>query len=92
MKVSLFSDHDTNSSTVCYILYLFSVHPRAVSHERAELDHVFGTGPYQLSADQISQNPILFNKPPYITTTIKKAPRLFSSFASTTRRGEPFFI
>ena len=91
MKVFLFSSHDTTSSAACYVIYLLSVHPHALSHVRAELDQVFGAGSSQMAADQIFQNPIRLNKIPYITATIKEAMRLFPA-ASTTRRGEDFFI
>lgn len=89
-KVFLFSGHDTTSSAACYVIYLLSIHPRVLSHVRAELDQVFGAGSSQTAADQISQNPILLNKLPYITAIIKEAMRLFPA-ASTTRRGEPSF-
>lgn len=89
MKLFLFSGHDTTSSTICYVLYLLSVHPRVLSRLRAEHDDVLGSDPAQ-TATRISKDPFLLNKLSYTTATIKESMRLFPA-ASTTRSGEPSF-
>lgn len=89
MKLFLFSGHDTTSSTVCYILYLLSTQPLALSHLRAEHDSIL-TPDASNAASIISHSPHLLNKLPYTTATIKESMRLFPA-ASTTRRGEPSF-
>lgn len=89
MKLFLFSGHDTTSSTICYVLYLLSVHPRVLSRLRAEHDHVLGSDPSQ-AATRISEDPFLLNKLTYTAATIKESMRLFPA-ASTTRSGEPSF-
>lgn len=89
MKLFLFSGHDTTSSTICYILYLLSVHPRVLSRLRAEHDDVLGPNPSQ-TATRICKDPFLLNKLSYTTATIKESMRLFPA-ASTTRSGEPSF-
>ena len=89
MKLFLFSGHDTTSSTVCYILYLLSIHPDILNRVRAEHDKVLGSGP-SLAANQICEAPYLLNQLPYTTAALKESMRLFPA-ASTTRRGEPSF-
>ena len=89
MKLFLFSGHDTTSSTICYVLYLLSIHPDVLSRLRGELDDVFGLDSAQ-TATRISNDPFLLNKLPYTTAVIKESMRLFPA-ASTTRRGEPSF-
>ena len=89
MKLFLFSGHDTTSSTVCYILYLLSIHPNVLTRVRAEHNKVLGPDP-SLAANQISSAPYLLNQLPYTTAALKESMRLFPA-ASTTRRGEPSF-
>lgn len=89
MKLFLFSGHDTTSSTVCYLLYLLSVHDHVLSSVRAEHNLVLGSDPLE-AASQISTDPYLLNKLPYTTAVIKESMRLFPA-ASTTRSGEPSF-
>lgn len=89
MKLFLFSGHDTTSSTVCYVLYLISIHPLILSRVRTEHDNVLGPSPSQAAA-RISEDPYLLNQLPYTTAVIKESMRLFPA-ASTTRRGEPGF-
>jgi len=89
MKPFLFSGHDTTSSTICYILYLLSTHPRVLSLLRTEHISMLGPNPSD-AATAISQDPHLLNQLPYTTATIKESMRLFPA-ASTTRRGEPGF-
>ena len=89
MKLFLFSGHDTTSSTLCYILYLLSIHHGVLSDMRAEHHAILGPDPFQAAA-LISQDPFLLNKLPYTTAVIKESMRLFPA-ASTTRRGEPGF-
>ena len=89
IKLSLFSGHDTTSSTLCYVLYLPSIYPDVLFRVRGEHDIVFGLESSQ-AANKISEDPCLLNKLPYTTATIKESMRLFPA-ASTTRRGEPSF-
>lgn len=89
MKLFLFSGHDTTSSTICYVIYLLSVHPHVLSRLRAEHDNVLGSKPSE-TATQISGSPFLLNKLPYTTATIKESMRLFPA-ASATRSGEKSF-
>lgn len=90
MKLFLFSGHDTTSSTICYILYLLSIHPRVLSLLRDEHTSVLGFEPAD-APTVISQDPHLLNRLPYTTAIIKESMRLFPA-ASTTRRGEPGFV
>ena len=89
IKLFLFSGHDTTSSTVCYILYLLSIHANVLSGIKAEHHDILGPHPFQAAA-LISQDPFLLNRLPYTTAVIKESMRLFPA-ASTTRRGEPGF-
>ena len=89
LKLFLFSGHDTTSSTVCYVLYMLSVHSEVLSRVRAEHREILGDDP-SLAAETISQTPHLLNKMPYTTAVIKESMRLFPA-ASTTRTGEPSF-
>ncbi|KAL8645886.1 MAG: hypothetical protein Q9210_006462 [Variospora velana] len=89
MKLFLFSGHDTTSSTVCYVLYLVSIHPLILSRVRTEHDNVLGPNP-SLAAARISEDPYLLNQLHYTNAIIKESMRLFPA-ASTTRRGESGF-
>ena len=89
MKLFLFSGHDTTSSTVCYILYLLSVHPEILSLVRTEHGEVLGPDASK-AANRLSEDPYLLNKLPYTTAALKESMRFFPA-ASTTRRGEPSF-
>ncbi|KAL8811176.1 MAG: hypothetical protein Q9223_006230 [Gallowayella weberi] len=89
LKLFLFSGHDTTSSTVCYVLYMLSVHPEVRYRVRAEHDEILGAEP-SLAASRLSESPQLLNKLPYTTAVIKESMRLFP-VASTTRTGEPSF-
>jgi len=86
-KLFIFAGHDTTSTTLCYIYYLLSSHPRALAALIAELESVFGPDPSQTPA-LIAQNPHLLNKLPYTTATIRESLRLFPP-ASTLRTGIP---
>ena len=89
IKLFLFSGHDTTSSSICYILYLLSIHPTALQRVRAEHDQVFSSD-LNLAATAIAENPYLINQLPYTVAVIKESTRLFPA-ASTTRSGEPGF-
>lgn len=89
IKLFLFLGHDTTSSTICYLLYLLSIHSRVLSRLRAELDDVLGGDPSQAAA-RISQDPYLLSQLPYTTAIIKESMRLFPVSAPT-RTGEPSF-
>ena len=89
MKLFLFSGHDTTSSTICYILYLLSVHSDVLTRVRVEHNEVFGSDP-SLTANQICEAPYLLNQLPYTTAALRESMRLFPA-ASTTRRGESSF-
>ncbi|MCJ1466436.1 hypothetical protein MMC07_005055 [Pseudocyphellaria aurata] len=89
MKLFLFSGHDTTSSTICYVLYLLSLHPHVLSRVRAEHDYILGSIPSQTAA-RIAEDPSLLNKLSYTTATIKESMRLFPA-AFTTRSGETSF-
>lgn len=87
IKLFLFSGHDTTSSSICYILYLLSIHPTVLERVRTEHGQVFGS---DLAATTITKNPYLLNQLPYTVAVIKESTRLFPA-ASTTRSGEPGF-
>ncbi|MCJ1471804.1 hypothetical protein MMC13_000445 [Lambiella insularis] len=87
MKLFLFSGHDTTSSSICFILYLLSIHPDSLSRLRAEHNQVFGCDP-SAAAMRITEDPHLLNKLPYTVAVIKESIRLFPA-ASATRSGEP---
>ena len=89
MKLFLFSGHDTTSSSLCFILYLLSIHPDSLARLRAEHDQVFGFNP-SAAAVRITEDPYCLNKLPYTVAVIKESIRLFPA-ASTTRSGEPGF-
>ena len=89
VKLFLFSGHDTTSSSICYILYLLSIHSDSLVRLRSEHDKVFGSNPSQ-AALLINRDPYLLNKLPYTAAVIKESIRLFPA-ASTTRSGEPGF-
>ena len=89
MKLFLFSGHDTTSSTICYILYLLSVHPQTLQTLRAEHSSILGPDA-SYAATRISQDPYLLNKLLFTTAVIKESMRLYPA-ASTTRSGEPSF-
>ncbi|MCJ1318232.1 hypothetical protein MMC15_003560 [Xylographa vitiligo] len=89
MKLFLFSGHDTTSSSICFILYLLSIHPDSLTRLRTEHDQVFGSDP-SAAAARITEDPYLLNKLPYTVAVIKEGTRLFPA-ASTTRSGEPGF-
>lgn len=74
MKLFLFSGHDTTSSTVCYVLYLLTVYPWALSRLRAEHDEILG-GDSSQAANRISEDPYLINKLPYTTASMLLPPR-----------------
>ena len=89
IKLFLFSGHDTTSSSICYIFYLLSIHPEALSRVRVEHNQVFGSDPTK-AITRINEDPYLLNKLPYTVAVIKESTRLFPA-ASTTRSGEPGF-
>lgn len=89
MKLFLFSGHDTTSSTICYVLYMMSVHSDALKLLQNEHQEIIGGEP-AAAADRLAADPYIINKLPYTTAFIKETMRLFPA-ASTTRRGEPSF-
>lgn len=89
IKLFLFSGHDTTSSSICYILYLLSSNPSALSRIRAEHDEVFGSDVDE-TASVVIQNPFLLNRLPYTLAVIKETLRLYPPVSST-RAGEPGF-
>lgn len=89
IKLFLFSGHDTTSSSICYILYLLSIHPTVLERIRTEHDQVFGSDLNQ-APTAITENPYRLNQLPYTVAVIKESTRLFPA-ASSTRAGEPGF-
>lgn len=89
IKLFLFSGHDTTSSSICYLFYVLSQHPSALSRVRAEHDDVFGPD-LSKTAALITKNPSLLNQLPYTLAVIKETLRLYP-VVSSTRAGEPDF-
>lgn len=82
-KLFLFSGHDTTSSSICYVLYLLSVHQGALDRVRKEHNDVLGVD----RRSSLETDPFLINKLPFTLAVIKESLRLFP-VVSGTREGE----
>ncbi|KAI9879875.1 MAG: hypothetical protein M1830_006727 [Pleopsidium flavum] len=89
IKLFLFSGHDTTSSSICYIFYILSVNPSALSRACAEHDEIFGLD-LDKTASLVIKNPFLLNQLPYTLAVIKETLRMYPAVSST-RAGEPGF-
>ncbi len=89
IKLFLFSGHDTTSSSVCYLFYVLSANPTALSRVRTEHDEVFGSD-LDETPSVVTQNPFLLNQLPYTLAVIKETLRMYPAVSST-RAGEPGF-
>jgi hypothetical protein len=89
MKTFMLADHDTTSSTLCFIFYLLSRNPSALQRVRAKHDEVFGTN-FTQAFVKLTKNPLSLNKLPFTLAIIKESLRLFPP-SSTTRDGERGF-
>ncbi|KAL9605833.1 MAG: hypothetical protein Q9179_000981 [Wetmoreana sp. 5 TL-2023] len=89
VKLFLFSGHDTTSSTVCYIFYVFATQPAVLARLRAEHDSILGLGDSKTAA-LVQSNPFLLSQLPFTSAVIKETLRLYPAVSST-RAGEPGF-
>ena len=87
VRMLLFADHDSSSSTICYCYHLLYTTPACLAKIRAERDLIFGTDLSSVST-AISKSPHLLNQLPYTSAIIKKTLRLFPP-ASNLRDGAP---
>lgn len=87
IRLFVFAGHDSTSSTICYIFYLLSKNPEALSRLRAEHDTVLGADPSAAQALLASQ-PQLTNSLLYTNAVTKEALRLFTP-AGCSRAGKP---
>lgn len=90
IKTFMVAGHDTTSSTICYMAYVLSNHPEALSKVRQEYDEVFGANMEQ-TPHLIKKDPYLINKLPYTVAIIKEVLRLYPP-ASSVRKGLPGFF
>ena len=89
IKLFLFSGHDTTSSSVCYLFYVLSKYPSALSRVRTEHDELFALD-LDVTTSLIVKDPSLLNQLPYTLAVIKETLRLYPAVSST-RAGEPGF-
>ena len=89
VKLFLFSEHNTTSSMMCYVLYLLSIHPWALERVRDEHTKLLGFDAAQ-RIKRLSEDSFLLNRLPYTLAVIKETMRLYP-VVSSTRGGEPEF-
>ena len=89
IKLFLFSGHDTTSSTVCYIFYIFATNPTVLTQIRSEHASVIGLDTSE-TASVIASDLFLLNRLPYTLAVIKEVLRMFPA-VSGTRAGEHNF-
>ncbi|KAI9724631.1 MAG: hypothetical protein M1828_003655 [Chrysothrix sp. TS-e1954] len=89
IKLFLFSGHDTTSSSICYIYYILSKHPRVLQQVANEHDQILGSD-QEASISAINATPALLNQLPYTVAAIKETLRLYPAVSSV-RAGEPNF-
>lgn len=89
IKLFLFSGHDTTSSSICYIFYVLSANPSALSRVRDEHDEILGSDLDNVTS-LIIQNPFLLNQLPYTLAVIKETLRMYP-VVSSVRAGEAGF-
>lgn len=89
IKLFLFSGHDTTSSTVCYIFYIFATNPTVLARVRSEHASVIGSDISE-TMSIIASDTFLLNRLPYTLAVIKEVLRLFPA-VSNTRAGEHNF-
>ena len=89
IKLFLFSGHDTTSSTVCYIFYIFATNPTVLAQVRSEHASVIGFDVSE-AASVVASDPFLLNRLPYTLAVIKEVLRMFPA-VSGTRAGEHNF-
>ena len=85
IRTFLFAGHDTTSSTMCYIYYLWWKNPEVLNRVRAEHDVVFGPD-ITNTASLLTEKPSLINQVPYTTAVIKEVLRIFPP-SSSMRQG-----
>ena len=85
VRLFLFADHDTTSSTLCYCFHLLSSHPEVKAKLRTEHDSILSTDLGEVPSLLI-KNPNLLNQLPYTLAVIKETMRLFPA-ASSMREG-----
>lgn len=87
IRLFVFAGFDSTSSTICYIIHLLAINPKALTRIRAEHNEVFGSDLVQVKSI-LERKPHLLNSLPYTTAVIKEALRLFTP-AGSTRAGKP---
>ena len=87
IKQFLFSGHDTTSSTVCYLFYIFATKPVVLTRLRNEHAAVLHPDASDTASVIISQ-PHVLNQLSYTLAIIKEVLRLYPAVSST-RAGEP---
>ena len=86
IRLFLFAENDTTSSTICYNYYLLSTKPSALAHIREEHDKVFGRD-LSYVPSLINEQQHLINQSPYTIAVLKESMRLFPG-ASSMRQGQ----
>lgn len=89
IKLFLFSGHDTTSSSICYVLYLLSIHGDARGRARREHREVLGSTLGDMMKN-LEKAPSLLNRLSFTHAVIKESLRLFP-VVSSTREGEAGF-
>jgi cytochrome P450 len=85
IRLFIFLDYASTSSTICYIIHLLATNPHALARLRAEHDEIFGENLSTVPA-MLQDRPHLTNSLSYITAVIKEALRLFPSASCTRQR------
>lgn len=81
IQLFLFSGHDTTSSTVCWVFYIFVTNPNVMARVRVEHASILGFEASKV-ASLITSAPYLLNKLPYTLAVIKETLRMYPAVSS----------